>query len=244
MPGASDTKGCADRPSDAPPLVSIVIPAYNELATIGEVLRRVLASQVDKEVVVVDDGSTDGTAAEAQKFTGSGVRLVRHERNMGKGAALATGFEAARGRIILVQDADLEYDPENYEALLDPIIHDKADVVFGSRFLGGPHRVLYFWHSLGNRVLTFWSNMLSNLNLSDMETGYKVFRREVVKGLRLREKRFGIEPELTQKIARGRWRIYEVPISYYGRTYREGKKIGVKDALWAFWCVVRYALAD
>ena len=228
---------------ERPPL-SVIIPAYNEAGTIGTVLRRVLESPVEKEVVVVDDGSTDGTAGEVEEFREAGVRLVRHGRNRGKGAALRTGFDAARGRIILIQDADLEYDPENYVALLKPLMDGRADVVYGSRFSGGPHRVLYFWHHAANRALTLWSNLLSNINLSDMETGYKVFRREVVEGLKLRERGFGIEPELTQKIARRGWRIYEIPISYYGRTYEEGKKIRLKDALWAAWCVVRYALAD
>jgi len=226
------------------PLLSVVIPAYNEIGTIADILRLVLDEPTEKEVVVVDDGSTDGTAEEVEKFANRGVRLVQHERNQGKGAALSTGFAAAEGRIIMVQDADLEYDPEHYAALMAPLLGDRADVVYGSRFLGGPHRVLYFWHFLANRMLTFWSNLWSNTNLSDMETGYKVFRREVVAELALKQKGFGVEPELTQKIARGDWRIFEVPISYYGRTYEEGKKIGLKDALWAFWCVVRYAVAD
>ena len=226
------------------PLVSVVIPAYDEVATINVILERVMASPVDKEVIVVDDGSTDGTAEEAEKWADRGVRLLRHEKNRGKGAALATGFEAARGRIIIIQDADLEYDPAEYEGLLAPILNDVADVVYGSRFLGGPHRVLFFWHYAANRLLTLLSNVLSNLNLTDMETCYKVLRREVVESIRLRERRFGVEPELTQKIARGCWRIYEAPISYYGRTYEEGKKIGVRDGLWALWCLVRYRIAD
>ena len=226
------------------PQVSVIIPAYNEAGTIGELIRRVLATDLDKEVLVVDDGSTDGTAEEAEKWADRGVRLLRHGKNLGKGAALRTAFEAARGRIIIIQDADLEYNPEEYGKLLDPILRGEADVVYGSRFLGGPHRVLFFWHFVGNRLLTLLSNMLSNLNLTDMETGYKVLRREVVEGLVLRERRFGVEPELTQKLARAGWRIYEVPISYYGRTYEEGKKIGLRDALWALWCLVRYRVAD
>ncbi|MDP6438772.1 MAG: glycosyltransferase family 2 protein [Candidatus Brocadiia bacterium] len=226
------------------PQVSVVIPAYNEAGTIGEVIRRVLATDLDMEVLVVDDGSTDATAEEAEKWADRGVRLIRHGKNLGKGAALRTGFGEARGRIIIIQDADLEYNPEEYGMLLDPILRGEADVVYGSRFLGGPHRVLFFWHFVGNRLLTLLSNMLSNLNLTDMETGYKVMRREVVEGMALRERGFGVEPELTQKLARARWRIYEVPISYYGRTYDEGKKIGLRDALWALWCLVRYRVAD
>ena len=226
------------------PQVSVVIPAYNEAGTIGELIRRVLATDLDKEVLVVDDGSTDATAEEAEKWADRGVRLLRHAENLGKGAALRTGFGEARGRIIIIQDADLEYNPEEYGKLLDPILRGEADVVYGSRFLGGPHRVLFFWHFVGNRLLTLLSNMLSNLNLTDMETGYKVMRREVVEGLVLRERRFGVEPELTQKLASGGWRIYEVPISYYGRTYEDGKKIGLRDAMWALWCIVRYRVAD
>ena len=226
------------------PLASVVIPAYNESATIEEILQRVMASPVEKEVIVVDDGSVDDTAEKAGNWAEQGVRLLRHEKNMGKGAALSTGFRAARGQIIIVQDADLEYHPREYEKLLEPIVSGEADVVYGSRFLGGPHRVLFFWHMVGNRLLTLLSNMLSNLNLTDMETGYKVMRREVVERLKLREKRFGVEPEITQKVAKGGWRLYEVPISYYGRTYAQGKKIGLKDALWAVWCLLRYRLRD
>ncbi|MBS3764434.1 MAG: glycosyltransferase family 2 protein [Planctomycetes bacterium] len=226
------------------PLLSVVIPAYNEIATIRDILERVLQEQTDKEIIVVDDGSTDGTGEEAEDIGDERIRVVRHEKNMGKGAALQTGFREAAGEIVLVQDADLEYDPENYSALLEPILSDRADIVYGSRFLGGPHRVLYFWHFLANKTLTFWSNLWSNLNLSDMETGYKVFRREILSGLSFRQKGFGIEPEITQKIARRDWRIFEVPVSYYGRTYAEGKKIGIRDAIWAFWCVMRYAFVD
>jgi len=226
------------------PLVSVIVPVYNEIGTIREVLERVAATKVEKEIVVVDDCSTDGTPQEVEKLTIPGLRLVRHEKNRGKGAAVRTGFKEARGRILIIQDADREYDPENYDRLLDPILRDRADVVYGSRFLGGPHRVLYFWHYVANRMLTLLSNVLSNLNLSDMETGHKVFRREVVEGLLLREDGFGIEPELTQKISRRKWRFYEVPISYYGRTYEEGKKIKVKDAFRAVWCLIRYALWD
>jgi glycosyltransferase involved in cell wall biosynthesis len=226
------------------PLLSVVIPAYNEVETIAEILGRVQAAPFDKEVLVVDDGSTDGTPEAVERLRMPGVRVIRHERNVGKGAALRTGFAQARGQVVLVQDADLEYNPGDYPALLEPILAGEADVVYGSRFLGGPHRVLYFWHYVANRTLTLLSNMVSNLNLTDMETGYKVFRREVVAGLDLKEERFGVEPEMTQKVARGRWRVYEVPISYYGRTYEEGKKIGWRDAVRAVWCILRYRLRD
>ena len=226
------------------PLLSVIIPAYNELATIGEILRRVREAPFDKEILVVDDGSTDGTAEEAERHQDQSTRLLRHERNMGKGAAVRAGIAAARGRIILIQDADLEYNPKEYERLLQPILDGQADVVYGSRFLGGPHRVCYFWHYVANKLLTLLSNALSNVNLTDLETGYKVFRREVLEDLPLREDRFGIEVELTQKIARRHWRIYEVPIAYYGRTYDEGKKIHFKDGLWALRCILRYGLSD
>lgn len=226
------------------PRLSVIIPAYNEIATIGDILNRVLENNIEKEIIVVDDGSRDGTADKVREYENQGVQLIQHERNQGKGAALRTGFDAARGELVLIQDADLEYDPENYAALLDPFEKNRADVVYGSRFLGGPHRVLYFWHFVANKLLTFWSNAVSNINLSDMETGYKVFRREVLEDIELKEKSFGVEPELTQKLARRDWRMFEVPISYYGRTYEEGKKIGITDAFRAFWCVVRYAFAD
>jgi glycosyltransferase involved in cell wall biosynthesis len=226
------------------PLLSVLVPAYNEIATIREILRRVMASPLDKEVIVVDDGSTDGTAEAVGGLDYENLRLRRHEANAGKGAAVCTGMREARGRIVLIQDADLEYNPEQYEQLIQPILDDNADVVYGSRFLGGPHRVLYFWHYLGNRFITLMSNVFSNLNLSDVETCYKVFRREVVQDLELKEKGFGIEIELTQKIARRKWRVYEVPISYYGRTYEEGKKIGWKDGVKALWCILRYRWGD
>jgi len=226
------------------PLLSVLVPAYNEIATIREILRRVMASPLDKEVIVVDDGSTDGTAEAVERLDYENLRLRRHEANAGKGAAVCTGMREARGRIVLIQDADLEYNPKQYEQLIQPILDDNADVVYGSRFMGGPHRVLYFWHYLGNRFITLMSNVFSNLNLSDVETCYKVFRREVVQDLELKEKGFGIEIELTQKIARRKWRVYEVPISYYGRTYEEGKKIGWKDGVKALWCILRYRWGD
>ncbi len=229
--------------------LSIVIPAYNERETIAELLRRVakapLPGGLEREVVVVDDGSTDGTREllrEIESAADPAIRLIEQPRNCGKGAALATGFAAATGDVVLVQDADLEYTPDDYPMLLQPILDGHADVVYGSRFLGGPHRVLFFWHYLGNRFLTTLSNVFTDLNLSDMETCYKAFRAEVLKGIKLRSQRFGIEPELTAKVARAKVRIYEVPISYYGRTYAEGKKIGWKDGVSAIWAILRYNL--
>jgi glycosyltransferase involved in cell wall biosynthesis len=226
------------------PHLSVVIPAYNERATIEELLKRVQAVTMDKEIVVVDDGSTDGTRELLAGLgaTDGSVRVILQDVNRGKGAALRRGFAEARGAIVLVQDADLEYDPADYPALLEPIERGVADVVFGSRFLGGPHRVLLFWHSVGNWVLTTLSNMLTNLNLTDVWTCYKVFRAEVLTSLTLREDRFGFEPEVTAKVARGHWRIYEVPIAYHGRTYAEGKKITWKDGLRGVWCTLRYGL--
>jgi glycosyltransferase involved in cell wall biosynthesis len=238
--------------------------AYNERATIEEILFRVQAVPIEKEVLVVDDASTDGTreflqelAATSQhnpaiaalprigkQLPSDNIHVFLQERNLGKGAALRRGFREARGEIILVQDADLEYDPKDYFRLLEPIESGVADVVFGSRFLSGPHRVLFFWHSVGNRVLTTFSNMFTNLNLSDVWTCYKAFRREVLEKIELREDRFGFEPEITAKVARGGWRIYEVPISYHGRTYQEGKKIEWKDGLRGLWCVLRYNLLN
>jgi glycosyltransferase involved in cell wall biosynthesis len=230
------------------PTLSIIVPAYNEAATVHELLRRVaqapLPDGVEREIVVVDDGSTDGTrellGQLAARHDPIPFHLVLHERNRGKGAAVRSGLASGRGDILLIQDADLEYDPREYPRLLAPILEGEADVVFGSRFLGGPHRVLFFWHSLGNRALTMLSNMLSDLNLTDMETCYKVFRREVLDGVELRSKRFGIEPELTAKMAKRGARIWEVPITYSGRTYAEGKKIGWRDGVSAIWCIIRY----
>lgn len=229
--------------------LSVIIPAYNEKPTIEKLLGRVatapLPPGIDLEMVVVDDGSRDGTRELLRELEAAGrlpLRLIEHERNRGKGAAVRTGFAAAAGDIVLVQDADLEYDPGDYPALLQPILDGQAEVVFGSRFLGGPHRVLFFWHSVGNKALTMLSNMMTNLNLSDMETCYKVFRLEVLRQLDLRSDRFGIEPEITAKVAKLRVRIYEVPISYHGRTYAEGKKIGWKDGVSAIWSILRYNL--
>jgi glycosyltransferase involved in cell wall biosynthesis len=227
--------------------LSVVIPVYNERATLEALVARVRAVDYgcELEVVLVDDFSTDGSRELVEKLaaTHSGVVAGLQERNRGKGAAVRRGFEVASGDVLIVQDADLEYDPSEIPRLVSLIERDIADVVFGSRFLSiGPHRVLYFWHSVGNKLLTLLSNMLTNLNLTDMEVGYKAFRREVLNGLELREDRFGFEPEFTAKVARRGWRIYEVPISYYGRTYEEGKKIGWRDGVHALRCVLWYNL--
>ncbi|MFC1509334.1 glycosyltransferase family 2 protein [Candidatus Omnitrophota bacterium] len=221
--------------------LSVVIPAYNESTTLIEIIKRVRSTPFDKEIIIVDDCSTDGTRELLQEIeSDSDIRVFYHNINKGKGAALRTGFKKAAGDIVIVQDADLEYDPEDYVRLVDPIVRDKADVVYGSRFLGGPHRVLYFWHSVANTILTFLSNMMTNLNLTDMETCYKVFRREIIQSITLTSNRFGIEPEITQKIARLNVRVYEIPISYHGRTYGEGKKIGWKDAVSAIYHIFKY----
>ena len=222
-------------------MLSIVIPVYNERGTIREVIRRVEAVDRDKEIIIVDDGSTDGTRDLLKKYEElEGFKVIYQPRNGGKGRALRAGFEKAEGEIIIIQDADLEYNPQDYPVLLDPILDGRADVVYGSRFLGGPHRVFFFWHYLGNKVLTTLSNMLTDLCLTDMETGYKVFRRSILDSFTLNSDRFGFEPEFTCKIARNKFRIYEVPISYSGRGYSEGKKIDWKDGVAALWFIFRF----
>ena len=226
--------------------VSVVVPAYDEAGTLEELIGRVRAQPRVVEIVAVDDASSDGSGELLERLAREipELTVIRHAENRGKGAALRTGFAQVTGDVVIVQDADLEYDPRDYEALLEPILDGRADVVFGSRFLGGPHRVLYFWHYAANWFLTLLSNMLNNVNLSDMETCYKVFRREVLDGLRLRSDRFGFEPEFTAKVAKRRLRIYEVPISYSGRTYEEGKKIGWRDGVKAFFAIVWFRFFD
>jgi glycosyltransferase involved in cell wall biosynthesis len=228
--------------------VSVVIPVYNERQWIEQLVRRVVAVPLPKEILIVDDCSTDGTREILERLEGrDGVRVFYQPHNRGKGAALREGFRHATGDVVIVQDADLEYDPAEYPRLVQPILDNRADVVYGSRFIGDSHRVLYFWHYVANMMLTTLSNMFTNLNLTDMETCYKVFRREVLRDIRLKSDRFGFEPEITAKVARRRnppWRIYEVPISYSGRTYEEGKKIGLRDAFNALYCIIRYRLFD
>ncbi len=240
------------------PKLSVVVAVYNERATIQELLRRVQAVEIEKEIIIVDDGSADGTREYLASLQGSAIAdgqptcpdsllrcdniRVLLQEHRGKGAALRRGFREAHGEIVIIQDADLEYDPQEYAKLLEPIGKGLADVVYGSRFQGGAHRVLLFWHSLGNRMLTLLSNMFTNLNLTDVWTCYKVFRREVIEKLELKEDGFGFEPEVTAKVARAGCRVYELPISYYGRTYAEGKKISWKDGMWGIWCILRYNL--
>jgi glycosyltransferase involved in cell wall biosynthesis len=227
------------------PCLSVVMPVYNEKRTLKGMIEAVLKQPLVAELICVDDCSMDGTAAILDSFLGLGprVKILRHTANHGKGAALRTGITHATAPIVVIQDADLEYDPEEYPRLIAPILEGRADVVFGSRFIGSEeHRVLYFWHSVGNKFLTLASNMFSNLNLTDMETCFKIFRREIVQAIRIEEDRFGFEPEITAKVARTSARIYEVAISYHGRTYAEGKKIRGRDGLWAMWCILKYNL--
>ena len=224
-------------------ILSVVIPCYNEISTVENLLRRVREVPLALEVIVVDDGSTDGTRDLLRELDDKLIdQLVFHEKNEGKGSALRTGFGMARGDVVVVQDADLEYDPHELPILLEPILSGKADAVYGSRFLGGPHRVLFFWHSIGNRFLTLLSNMFTDLNLTDMETCYKMVRTELLQSLPLSAQRFGIEPELTARLAQAGARIYELPISYNGRSYAEGKKIGWKDGVSALWSILKYNL--
>ena len=234
--------------------LSVLVPAYNEVSTLEEAIRRVRTVRLPKEIIVVEDGSTDGTrellqrlAAEAELARDSlnDLKVLFQPRNQGKGAAIRSALPHITGDVVIIQDADLEYDPRDYMKLLEPILSGRADVVYGTRFYGGgPHRVLFFWHYLGNQFLTLCSNVLTNLNLTDMEVGYKVFRSEVLKGLQLKSNRFGFEPEVTMKVAKRQWRVYEVPISYYGRTYAEGKKITWKDGIATFYALLRFWLWD
>ncbi len=229
--------------------ISVIMPVYNEAATVEEILSRVLSAPpdfVEKEIILVDDASTDGTRQKLEEISRAHpeIRVLYHEKNRGKGAALRTGFQHASGEIIVIQDADLEYDPRDYPKLLEPILDGRADVVFGSRFLGWPRRVLFFWHYVGNKILTLLSNMLNNLNLSDMETCYKVFRREILSTISLRSDRFGFEPEFTGKVAKKKFRIYEVPVSYSGRDYTEGKKADWTDGVAAIFLILWYRLFD
>ena len=232
---------------DAQPLspskcLSVVMPCYNEENTVKEALSGVLDSPWVSEVILIDDGSTDATVDNALRVVDDRLRVIRQPRNRGKGAAVRRGFDEASADFVVIQDADLEYDPRDYGRLLEPLISGQADVVFGSRFITDrPHRVLYFWHYVGNKILTMASNAFTNLNLTDMESGYKVFRLDVVKALDLKEDRFGIEPEITAKVAKGRWRVYEVGVSYSGRTYAEGKKIGWRDGVHAGRCIIQYS---
>ena len=225
--------------------LSVVIPCYNEVSSIEQVVKSVIdVIGEEGEIIIVDDFSTDGTReALENNIDGKLARVIYQTMNQGKGAALRAGFATATKDIVIVQDADFEYDPRDYPIMIESILSDQADIVYGSRFIGNrPHRVLYFWHRMGNGLLTLMSNMFTNLNLTDMETGYKAFRREVIQSIEIEENRFGFEPEITAKIARAQYRIYEVGIGYFGRTYVEGKKIGWKDGMWAIWCILKYNL--
>jgi len=226
--------------------LSVIIPVYNEKNTIKKIIQQVKEAELEleKEIILIDDGSTDGTREILENLEYPDVKVKFHDKNKGKGAALRTGFSLATGDFVIIQDADLEYDPREYPILLTPLLDGRADAVYGSRFLGGPHRVLFFWHYVGNKILTTFSNILTNINLTDMETCYKVFRKETLDNLTLKAKRFGIEPEITIKLAKQKCRIYEVPISYSGRDYNEGKKIGWKDGVAAFYHLIRFKFFD
>ena len=224
--------------------LSIIIPCYNEISTIEEVINKVKNTSIkSKQIIIIDDFSTDGTREFLNSLEDESIKVILQNKNQGKGAAISKGIDFAKGDISIIQDADLEYDPNEYEKIINPILFNKADVVFGSRFQGAePHRVVYFWHRVGNGFLTLFSNIMTDINLTDMETCYKAFRTEILKSITIREKRFGFEPEITAKVARMKYRIYEVGISYFGRTYEEGKKIGWKDGVRAIWCILKYNL--
>lgn len=222
--------------------ISVIIPVYNEVRYIKDVIERVERVALDKEIIVVDDGSTDGSAEVIEGLNLPNLKKVFHEKNLGKGSALHSGFRFVEGDIVIIQDADLEYDPNDYEKLIEPIVDGRADVTFGSRFLGGPHRVLYFWHYVGNHILTIFTNIMNNINLTDMETGYKAFRADLLKEIDFKSKRFGFEPEFTARMAAKRCRIYEVPISYSGREYSEGKKITWRDGISAIFHIFYYSI--
>lgn len=232
-------------PLSAPLFLSVIMPVYNEKGYVDEILNRVLCTDIEKEIVIVDDFSTDGTRDILKNLSqNKGIKIIFHDKNMGKGAAIKTALKEVSGNVVIIQDADLEYDPMEYPRLLEPILQGKADAVFGSRFLGGPHRTLFFWHYAGNKFLTLFSNILSNINLTDMETGFKAFKADVLKGLSLRSDRFGFEAEVTAKLARKGYRIYETPISYSGRSYAEGKKITWRDGIAAIFHIIRFNLFD
>ena len=221
--------------------LSVIVPCFNEVSTINKIIDKIKASPVDKEIIIVDDGSSDGSKEFLSNIDDPGVKVIFHSHNIGKGAAIRTGIKHATGKILIIQDADLEYDPKEYEKIIEPILEDKADVVFGSRFQGGqPHRVVFFWHRVGNGFLTLISNIFTDLNLTDMETCYKAFRTSLIQKISIKENRFGFEPEITAKVSKLDCRIFEVGISYYGRTYKEGKKIGWKDGVRAIWCILKY----
>jgi len=227
--------------------ISVVIPVYNEVKTISEIVSKVKEVEIEKDIIIIDDGSTDGTREllKSEIENDSLCRVFYHQKNMGKGASIRTGLQHITGDIVIIQDADLEYDPKEYPKLIKPIIENRADVVYGSRFMGSSeHRILFFWHYVANKILTTISNMFTNLNLTDMETCYKVFRKEVIKDIKIKQNRFGFEPEITAKIAKNKCRVYEIGISYYGRDYKEGKKINWKDAFIALWCILKYKFID